>query len=269
MAVTDRSGAGALPERSELLQVAIEAAREGGRRALEYFGRAFPVETKPDGSPVTPADRASEEGIRDTILRRFPTHSILGEESGARPGDPRVVWIIDPIDGTKSFVRGVPLFGVLVGVEVDRHPSVGVAFLPALGDMVEAARGLGCRWNGRTAHVSEVDRLSDALLLTTSVRAVERRGIPFRRLIEASGFQRGWGDCYGHVLVATGRAEAMLDPHVAPWDNAPFLPILEEAGGRFTDWEGRPTIRSPDSLSTNGRLHDGVLQLLRDATPIP
>lgn len=259
---------GAAPDLSELLRVAIDAAREGGRRTLEYFGREFRVETKPDGSPVTAADRASEEAIRDVIRRRFPAHSIEGEESGSEPGDPRFVWIIDPLDGTKSFVRGVPLYGVLVGVEVDGRASVGVAYLPALDEIVEAARGLGCRWNGRVARVSAVDRLADALLLTTSVRALERRGIPFGRLIEASGLQRGWGDCYGHVLVATGRAEAMLDPHVAPWDNAPFLPILEEAGGRFTDWKGRPTIRSPDCLSTNGRLHDRLLELLHDARPI-
>lgn len=255
-------------ELQDLLDVAVEAARAGGRVALEYFGREFAVETKPDGSPVTPADRASEAAIRERIRARYPDHAILGEEGGASAGEGRVRWIIDPIDGTKSFVRGVPLFGVLVGVEVEGAAVVGVAFLPALGELVEAARGLGCRWNGKPARVSVVDDLADATLLTTSVRGIERRGVPYRRLMDATGLQRGWSDCYGHVLVATGRADVMLDPHVSVWDNAPFLPILREAGGRFTDWRGTETIHGSDSVSTNGRLHERVLSLLSGASPV-
>jgi len=262
------SAAGDLPKLPDLLRTAIEAARAGGERTLEFFGKELCVESKPDGSPVTRADRASEAAIREVIDQSYPDHTIVGEEGGTREGDPRVRWIVDPIDGTKSFVRGVPLYGVLVGVEVEDRSVVGVAYLPALDELVEAARGLGCRRNGRPARVSSVDRLSEALALSTSVRSFERRGIPFRRLIDATAVQRGWGDCYGHVLVATGRAEVMIDPSVAVWDNAPFLPILEEAGGRFTDWHGRPTVRSPDSVSTNGRLHEAVLALLRDAGPI-
>ena len=255
-------------ELQELLGVAVEAARAGGRRALEDFGREIPIETKPDGSPVTRADRASEEVIRERIRARFPDHAILGEEGGASPGDHWVTWILDPIDGTKSFVRGVPMWGVLVGVEVAGAPVIGVAFLPALGELVEAAQGLGARWNGRPARVSSIDDLGQATLLTTSVRAIEQRDVPFRRLIDATGLQRGWGDCYGHVLVATGRADVMLDPHVSVWDNAPFLPILREAGGRFTDWRGTETIHGADSVSTNGRLHERVLELLSGASPV-
>jgi len=254
-------------ELRELLELAIDAARAGGERTLEYFGHDLQPETKADGSPVTVADRASEQAIRERIRSRFPDHHILGEEGGSTGSDPRVTWIVDPIDGTKSFVRGVPLYGVLVGVEVEGHPLVGVAFLPALDELVEAAVGLGCRRNGRPAQVSSVATLSDATVLTTSVRGIEKRGIPFRRIIDATGLQRGWSDCYGHVLVATGRADVMIDPAVAVWDNAPFLPILQEAGGRFSDWTGRATIRGPDSLSTNGRLHEPMLALLRDAAP--
>jgi len=256
-------------ELEEILRTAIDAARAGGRTTLEYFRRAVPVEQKPDGSPVTVADRASEAAVRESIRARYPDSRIIGEEGGTLAGDPRVTWIVDPIDGTKSFVRGVPLYGVLIGVEVEGVPVVGVAYLPALDEIVHAARGLGCRWNGRPARVSSVEELSEATVLTTSVRAVERRGVPFRRLIAATGLHRGWGDCYGHVLVATGRAEIMLDPSVSVWDNAPFLPILEEAGGRFTDWSGAATIWGSDSLSTNGRLHEGALELLAGASPNP
>jgi histidinol-phosphatase len=254
-------------ELRELLRLAIDAARAGGRRSLEYFGSDLHPETKPDGSPVTAADRASEAAIRECIRARYPDDVIVGEEGGTNGTDRRVTWIVDPIDGTKSFIRGVPLYGVLIGVEVGGEPAVGVALLPALNELVEAAAGLGCRWNGTTAHVSSTSSLAESTLLTTSVRAVERRGVPFRRLVEATGLQRGWSDCYAHVLVATGRADIVIEPVMSVWDNAPFLPILREAGGRFTDWQGRDTIHGPDAVGSNGRLHDQVLELLRGASP--
>jgi len=212
---------------------------------------------------VTRYDRAAEREIRRVIRRSFPSHRIVGEEGGRTGADARVRWFVDPIDGTKSFVRGVPLYSVLVGVEVERRPSVGVIHLPALGETVSAATGHGCTWNGRPARVSETDRLSRATLLTTSVRGLEQRGIPFRRLARVTETQRGWGDGYGYALVATGRADAMVDSKVHVWDVAPLLPILSEAGGRFTDWRGRPTIHGRDAVGTNGRLHDPLLRLLR------
>ena len=250
------------PPLGDLLGVARKAARAGGRRTLETFGRRVRAETKVDGSPVTAADRVSELEIRRVIRKAFPTHTIVGEEGGVEAGDPRVRWIIDPIDGTVSFLHGVPLYSVLVGVEVDGEPSVGVIHLPALGETVEAAAGLGCRWNGRRAHVSKTERLADATVLTTFVGGWEAEGVPFRRLSDATATQRGWGDGYGYALVATGRADAMIDVGLKVWDAAPLLPVLEEAGGRFTDWAGARTIRSEDFVGSNGRLHGPLLRLL-------
>src|SRR3954468_64373 len=156
------------PALNDLLNVAIDAAYDAGRRTLAYFNTRVFVETKADNTPVTCADREAEEMIRATILRRFPTHAILGEEGGIHEGsDKRYRWIIDPIDGTKSFICGVPLYGVLIGVEIDGRAELGVVYMPALDEMVSAATGLGCRWNGRVARVSEVDRLADAVVCCT------------------------------------------------------------------------------------------------------
>jgi histidinol phosphatase-like enzyme (inositol monophosphatase family) len=253
-----------VPTLSELLDVAVEAAHAGGRRTLEYFGGRVPSETKGDGSPVTPADRASEREIRRVIQKAYPGHAILGEEGGSTPGDPHVRWILDPIDGTKTFVHGVPLYAVLVAVEIDGRPSVGVIHLPALHETVAAASGLGCRWNGRPASVSPVERLSEATVLMTSVRGLEARGVRFERLSSATKLQRGWGDAYGYALVATGRVDAMIDAAVQVWDVAPLLPILEEAGGRFTDWHGHRGIASGDAVGSNGRIHDPLLRVLAE-----
>ncbi len=254
--------ASSVPGPRELLEIARKAARAGGRRTLEYFGGRLPAETKSDGSPVTRADRASEAAIRAVLRRERPHDGVTGEEGGVRPGRSPVHWIVDPIDGTKSFVHGVPLYSVLVAAEVDGEPTVGVIHMPALGETVAAARGLGCRWNGRAAHVSRTERLSEATVLTTSVRGLEARGVPFRRLAHRSRWQRGWGDGYGYALVATGRADAMIDSAVQIWDAAPLLPILAEAGGRFSDWTGRASIRGPDAVGTNGLLHEEMLRLL-------
>ena len=184
----------------------------------------------------------------------------MGESS--RDSDHR--WIIDPIDGTQSFVRGVPLFGVLVGLEVGGAVVVGVAHFPALGETIAAATGEGCRWNGRPARVSSVSRLESALVLCTDTAEMRRRAPEaWSRLEGAARLQRGWSDCYGYSLVATGRADMMLDPVMQPWDCAPFLPILREAGGTFTDWTGKATIYGGNGIASNGRLLEETLRLLR------
>lgn len=250
------------PPLRALLSVAKDSTRAAGHVTLESFGRKMPAERKEDGSPVTAVDRAAEEELRRTIRKSFPDHMIVGEEGGVSTGDPRVKWFLDPIDGTKSFIHGVPLYSVLVAVEVAGRPSIGVIHLPALGETVSAASGLGCRWNGRIAHVSATKRLSDATVLTTSVRALEAAGASFRRLASATQTQRGWGDGYGFALVATGRADAMIDPYLHIWDIAPMVPILEEAGGKVTDWDGTRTILSSNYLASNGRLHEPLLRLL-------
>lgn len=247
------------------LAVAVDAAWEAGKLTLRYFQTRLTVELKADRSPVTLADKEAEELLYRTLTREFPLDSFLGEERGERPGTSGYRWIIDPIDGTKSFIQGVPLYGVMVGLEDPRGEAVlGVVNIPGLGEIVAAARGEGCTWNGRRAQVSSVARLQDACVSYTSPRTFEdsKRAGAFDRVRARSRICRGWGDCYGHILVATGRAEVMLDPILADWDCAALLPILEEAGGRFTDWQGRRTIGGKSGVSTNGRVHDELFQLL-------
>lgn len=252
------------PPLRDLLDAAVDVAWAAGRRTLAYFrtGTAG-VEWKADETPVTRADREAERLARELIGRRWPDHGVLGEEEGETNAGARVRWVLDPIDGTRTFVRGVPLFGTLVAVEVEGEPVVGVVYLPALDEMVAAARGLGCTANGRPCRVSAVDRLDAALACVTDEQAARRRSGAWLALAEHTAMQRTWGDCYAYVLVATGRAEVALDPVMNLWDCAPLLPILEEAGGRFTDWSGRRTIAGGEAVATNGRLHDPVVAILR------
>src|SRR5437763_4968448 len=179
------------PSLSDLLSVATEAAYFAGRRTLAYFNTGVAVEYKADDTPVSRADRESEQLSRERIARSYPEHSILGEEGGRQDGDPDYRWIIDPIDGTKTFIRGVPLYGVMIGVEVKGRPAVGVVYMPALDEMLTAATGLGCHWNGRPARVSSVAALSQAAVMATSLR--DSRGIA--RVAAAGQFTRTWGDC--------------------------------------------------------------------------
>lgn len=252
------------PELEELLDFAVGLARGAGEITLRHFRKFFTPERKADGSFVTQADREAERFIRARLEERFPQDSVLGEEEGAHQGASGRRWIIDPIDGTYSFVHGVPLYGVLIGLEIDGEPCLGVVNLPALGELVHAARGLGCFWNDARAQVSSVSSLREGLLLSTDFGGGERYGFgaAARRLEQEAGARRTWGDCYGHILVATGRAEVMLDPVMNVWDCAPLLPILEEAGGTFTDWRGQPTIHGGNAISTNGLLFDPVLELV-------
>lgn len=259
------TSAPATGEARELLDFAVELAEAAGRITLRYYGHRIASDAKGDGSPVTVADREAEAMLRERIGARYPAHGILGEEYGeANPGA-RVRWILDPIDATRSFMRGVPLFGVLIGVEVDGAATVGVAHFPALGETVAAATGLGCTWNGAPCRVSGPTRLEDALVLTTDPVMLQTVGKDrgWDDLERRAGLVRTWGDCYGHALVATGRAEVMVDPIMSVWDCAPFLPILREAGGRFTDRDGVEHIHGGSAVSTNGPLHDEVLALLR------
>ncbi len=260
----------ALVDLRELERTAEELARAAGEVALGYFGTRIGVETKADDTPVTVADRETETLLRAEIERRYPEHGIFGEEHGeVRPSAP-VRWILDPIDGTKSFVRGVPLWGVLIGIEIEGEPVVGVVHLPALEETVTAARGLGCRWNGQPCTVSAESRLDRSLVLTTDEVAFHDHAAEagWRALAAAAHMTRSWGDCYGHVLVATGRAQVMVDPILAAWDAAPLLPILTEAGGCFTDLSGTPTIHGGSAVSANRALHPRLLELLAaDADP--
>ncbi len=239
-------------------------ARHAGDITLRYFGGRLKADRKSDGTPVTGADREAESTLRDDILNRFPDHSVVGEEYGVTNPDARVRWIVDPIDGTKSFMRGVPLYGVLLGVEVEREPVIGVAHFPALAETVVAGKGLGCKTNGRPARVSEIRSMGDAALLTTDLQHTlqDPACTGFAQLAERCEYARTWGDCYGHILVATGRAEIMVDPELHLWDAGPLLTILTEAGGKFTSVAGEARIDGGSGVSTNGLLHDEALRLL-------
>jgi histidinol phosphatase-like enzyme (inositol monophosphatase family) len=248
----------------DLREFAADLAWQAGKLTLRYFQTSFTTEYKEDLSPVTIADRQAERLIREMIEARYPSHSILGEEEGeTRPGA-TFRWIIDPIDGTKTFVRGVPMYAVLVGLEREGETVVGAINIPALGELLHAAKDEGCSWNGRRARVSSVASLSDALLLCTDSLSMERhgRGAEYRRMADATKLQRSWGDAYGYVLVATGRAEVMLDPIVSVWDLAALLPVIIEAGGTFTDWTGEPTIHSGEAIATNGLVYAQLMGLL-------
>jgi histidinol phosphatase-like enzyme (inositol monophosphatase family) len=258
-------------ELSARLELALNAARSAGAIAGRYFTeQSLHVETKHDGTPVTVADRETESELRRQIEGAFPDDEILGEEFPSRPGRSGFRWIVDPIDGTKSFIHGVPLFGTMVGVEQDGECVIGVIELPALHERVYAARGQGAWWvrggdEPRPARVSAVTSLSESLFCCGSVTTFvkENRAAAFEALRAACRLSRGWGDCYGYVLVATGRAELMVDPALSIWDMAALPAILSEAGGTFTNWQGDATIRGRDGIATNGHLLRQVLDITR------
>jgi histidinol phosphatase-like enzyme (inositol monophosphatase family) len=246
------------------LAFAVEVAWRAGRAALARFRTEVVTEHKLDGSPVTAADREAEGVARELIQARYPGDGILGEEFGElRPGASRR-WIIDPIDGTRAFVRGVPLYGVLVALELEGRPVLGVIRIPALGETVSAARGSGCWWNGYRVRVSETAQLDQALVCTSDVATIARTGrlAGWNRLVARGALTRTWGDCYGYALVATGRAEAMLDPVMAVWDAAALVPIIEEAGGVITDWDGTRSYTSGHVVATNAHLAEEIRRLL-------
>jgi histidinol-phosphatase len=239
------------------LDFAVETVYLAGRLTLGYFQTGLRPDLKADQSPVTVADRESELLIRGRIEEKYPRHAIVGEEFGAKETEGATHrWFIDPIDGTISFVHGVPLYAVLIGLEIEGEVQVGAAYFPALDEMLAAANGLGCWWNGRRAHVSEVLALDRAVVTCSDVGNFSRygRAEEWCRIEQAAYFRAGWGDAYGHCLVATGRAELMLDPIMNPWDCAPVPPILREAGG----W----TIHAGEALSTTQGLLPEVLALM-------
>lgn len=252
-------------ELQDLLDFAVDLARGAGAITLKYFRHAPRTDTKADGSFVTIADREVEEYLRRSIAEKFPEDGLLGEEEGERAGSSGRRWIVDPIDGTFSFVHGVGFYGVMIGLEIDGQACVGVVNLPALDEIVYAAKGLGCFYNGQAARVSQTATLEESLLLSTDFGTCAQYGFgeAADALQRRAKARRTWGDCYGHVLVATGRADIMVDPVMNVWDCAALLPIVEEAGGTFTDWGGVPTIHGGNAISTNGVLFAEVMSQVR------
>ena len=254
----------------ERLEFAVGAARRAGELILGYYQSSdLVVDRKEDSSPVTAADRGAEKLLRDEITGEFPGDGVLGEELGERPSTNGYRWILDPIDGTKSFIHGVPLFGTLIGLESEGRCVLGVCRFPALNEVVYAAEGIGTWWqvgdaSPRRVQVSAVSDLADATFCSSTITGWEKTGRreTYERLCRRTGLTRGWGDCYGHILVATGRIELMVDPELSPWDAAALVPILQEAGGAFVDFTGECTIYGGDGLSVNAALKSEVLALL-------
>ena len=259
-------------ELKDRLEFAVAIAREAGEITLKYFRqKSLVVERKGDDSPVTVADRESEKHLRAKITEVYPDDAILGEEFGEVAGTSGYRWILDPIDGTKSFIHGVPLYGTLVAVEHGGEGVVGVIMIPAFQECVYAAKGLGAWYTRETAdpvkaRVSDCPRLGEGLFLTSEVICFGEVGREeaYARLQSQARLARTWGDCYGYMLVATGRAEAMIDPYLSLWDAAALQPIIEEAGGSFSDWKGNPTIQSGEAVATNAAIRDEVLAITRE-----
>ena len=250
------------PELAELTALARRAAALAGEIVMPLYERRLTVELKADGTPVTEADRRAEAAMRALFVRETPAFGVLGEEQGESPGDGRHRWLIDPIDGTKSFIHHVPLFGTLVALERDGAPVLGVVACHAVRETAWASRGGGAFLNGEPARVSASPSLPRATVLTTSPAGLQRRTpAGFARLAAEAGLLRSWGDCYGYLAVVAGRADAMIDPVVNPWDIAPFAVLIEEAGGALTTWDGTAGAGA-DALATNGRLHAPLLALL-------
>lgn len=246
------------------LEAVADVARVAGDFAMSHYGKRLAVDVKQDGSPVTIADRGAEERARAWIEKRFPEDGILGEEFGdVRPNAQRR-WILDPIDGTKSFIRGVPLWGTLVAVTEGGSVLAGCAYFPAVMETVAAAVGEGCFWNGARCGVSSTATIADATVTITDDRFEGRpeRATAWRQLASQATVARTWGDCYGYLLLATGRADVMVDDVVAPWDSAALYPIVTEAGGSFTDWRGSVTAFGGDIIATNAILAGPVRDIL-------
>ena len=269
--------AGAAPENLELLKIALKTAELAEENILKYYQNNVGVEWKADKTPVTIADKGTEELARTFWAKETPGFGVIGEEFGIESPDAEFQWVIDPIDGTKSFIHGVPLFGTLIGLYHKNVPIASVIRLPAMKSAVWAVNGGGAFLDGREVHASGVSQLGDALVLSGTVNTMEDKGFGegFTKLRRSARLHRGWGDCYGYYLVAAGRAEIMVDPVVSMWDIAPFPLLMKEAGGKFStidgktelfDANGKPTAPIYEgftSIATNGLLHDVALECLK------
>jgi len=244
------------------LEVAIAAAKAGGEVALRYFRTGLQVEYKGDRSPVTRADRETEQRIVEVLTSAFPDYGIFGEEFGERQGS-GVRWIIDPIDGTKNFIRGIPYFAALIGLEEDGEITLGVIHAPATGDLLFAQKGAGAFDAHGRLQVSRIASLQESMVVFGGLDVFRRAGRwqGFEELVRATGRQRGFGDYFGHTFIARGQAEAMVELDLKPWDMAAIKIIVEEAGGRFTDFAGNATIYGGNAIASNGLVHADVLAL--------
>lgn len=244
---------------TELRDFALHLADTADAIAGEHFGGRVPATRKPDGSPVTDADRAIEAELRAHIQTSLPDATIFGEEEGGNLDRRGVCFVIDPIDGTKNFMRGVPVFATLIGVLVDGQVVAGVASAPAMGERWDAAQGYGTRRNGQQVGVSAIDRPADAHVLHGGLNRFSHDPQRWQRLAHITNEAwrtRGFGEFWMHLLVAGGMAEVAFEDDLSVWDVAALEIIVAEAGGRMSAWDGTSVLISPTALSTNGLLHD-------------
>ncbi|QYM78140.1 histidinol-phosphatase [Horticoccus luteus] len=242
-----------------------ELATRSGEFIRPFFGRPdLVVETKSDASPVTAADRGAEELLRQLIAAKFPAHGILGEELGAENTDAEFVWVLDPIDGTKSFITGVPLWGTLIALLHDGQPILGCIHQPILGQLL-LGDGATTTLNDRPVRCRAVTRIEEATLLTSDPfnPAKYQNRTAFEALAARARLVRTWGDCYGYLLVASGYADVMLDPIMNPWDIAALVPIIRGAGGTITDWQGAAPFPAESTIAAAPGLHAEVVAALR------
>jgi histidinol phosphatase-like enzyme (inositol monophosphatase family) len=240
------------------LSFAVDVAENAGKVTMKYFLKDIEVDRKEDETPVTIADRQTEEYVRGRIEEKYPDHAILGEEAGESDSDSLLRWVIDPIDGTQSFIRGVPLYTVLLALEYNKVPVLGVIHNPSLQETVYAATGLGAFYNGDPCHVSSTESLAQAWVQVTDYADLDRRRPEFsKKLLKESYSCRTWGDAYGYLLVATGRADVMIDPIMAYWDIAPLKTIITE-----TDLDGNDNPTGVSSIACNSKLHAEIMRLV-------
>jgi len=243
-----------------------QLAHDAGKITLDHFNKEIQHDLKEDHTPVTVADKAAEAYIRGEIEKTYPTHAIVGEEYGEKAGEGNPLrWIVDPIDGTKSFIKGVPFYSVLIGLEIEGIARVGAVCFPALDQVLYAADGLGAWCNGQRVYVSDIDDMKKAVFTYTSWSGFRTKGRLdlFENLHRDCYFGRGWGDAYGMYLVATGRTEIHIEPSIAVWDVAPFPPIFREAGGFFGSWEGEEGHTHSTALAVNAALKPQIMDLMR------
>lgn len=248
----------------QLLAHAVEFAQLGGNHTLNYFRKSFEIDEKFDDSPVTIADREAELIIRKKIEEVYPTHGVIGEEFGKKEGSENIIWVLDPIDGTKSFIHGVPIYTTLIGILVDNQPLIGVIYAPATQEIAYACKGKGAFYNHEKTHVRPCSDLSKATFFTTELKFIRSEGYGafFEAVHDVCKIHRTWGDAYGHMKVAAGKADFMFDPLLNIWDAAALAPIIEEAGGIFSDTKGRFTIHTGNGFSCSPELFPHIIELL-------
>lgn len=251
---------------SSLLEFSLKTVKKSENITLKYFRKNIKHKIKKNKTPVTIADIECENFLIEKINSKYPWHSLLTEETGVIDNGSEFKWIIDPLDGTKNYMRNFPFWGTLLALELEGEVILGVISMPAIGETIYAVKGGGCYYNGKRAKVSKVNKLKDSYCTFGSLELILTQYYKnnFMNVVSGSLYSRGFGDCHGHSFVINGRAELMIDPHVAPYDVAATKICVEEAGGMFTDLNGNNNIYSGSALISNGKVHDEVLKMLNN-----